>query len=142
MTKNEFTRELKSKINHLPKAERRRILTYYYEMISERMEDGMSESEAIDALGNLDELFSEYAPATKEPKRGVRLRGWHIVMLIVGSPLWILLVAAMLCIMIAFYIVIWALVICVNLRRCTVFLCCFRCWCISFRSCHNVAYSM
>ena len=112
MTKNEFTRELKSKINHLPKAERRRILTYYYEMISERMEDGMSESEAIDALGNLDELFSEYAPAPKEPKRGVRLRGWHIVMLIVGSPLWILLVAAMLCIMLAFYIGIWALVVC------------------------------
>lgn len=112
MTKNEFTRELKGRISHLPKSERRRILTYYYEMISERMEDGMSEAEAIAALGNLDELFSEYAPAPKEPNRGVRLRGWHIVMLIVGSPLWISLVAALLCIMLAFYIVIWALVIC------------------------------
>ena len=49
MTKNEFTRVLKSKINHLPKSERRKILQYYYEMISERMEDGMTEAEAIDA---------------------------------------------------------------------------------------------
>lgn len=112
MTKSEFTRELKSRISHLPKAERRKILQYYYEMISERMEDGMTEAQAIDALGNLDELFSEYAPAKKEPKKGVRLRGWHIVMLIIGSPLWISLVAAMLCIMLAFYIIIWALVIC------------------------------
>ncbi len=112
MTKNEFTRELKQKINHLPKSERREILRYYYEMISERMEDGMTEAEAIEALGNLDELLSEYAPAKKEPKKGVRLRGWHIVMLIIGSPLWISLVAAMLCILLSFYIVIWALVVC------------------------------
>ncbi len=112
MTKNEFTRVLKSKINHLPKSERRKILQYYYEMISERMEDGMTEAEAIDALGNLDELLSEYAPVPKEPKKGVRLRAWHIIMLIVGSPLWICLVAALLCVMLAFYIVIWALVVC------------------------------
>lgn len=111
MTKNEFTRELKGRISHLPKSERRRILTYYYEMISERMEDGMSEAEAIDALGDLDELLSEYSPMPKEPRRGVRLRAWHIIMLIVGSPLWICLVAALLCIMLAFYIVIWALVV-------------------------------
>ena len=112
MTKNEFTRVLKSRINHLPKSERRKILQYYYEMISERMEDGMTEAEAIAALGDLDELFSEYAPVQKEPKKGVRLRAWHIIMLIIGSPLWICLVAAMLCVLLAFYIVIWALVIC------------------------------
>lgn len=111
MTKNEFTRTLKSKINHLPKSERRKILQYYYEMISERMEDGMTEAEAIDALGDIDELLSAYTPVPKEPVRGVRLRAWHIIMLIVGAPLWISLVAALLCIMLAFYIVIWALVV-------------------------------
>lgn len=110
MTKNEFTGILKSRINHLPKSERRKILQYYYEMISERMEDGMTEAEAIDALGNLDELFSEYTPVPKEPKKGVRLRAWHIIMLILGSPLWICLVVAMLCLVLAFYIVIWVLV--------------------------------
>ena len=84
MTKNEFTGILKSRINHLPKSERRKILQYYYEMISERMEDGMTEAEAIDALGNLDELFSEYTPVPKELKKGVRLRAWHIIMFILG----------------------------------------------------------
>ena len=111
LTKNEFTRELKGRINHLPKAERRKILQYYYEMISERMEDGMTEAEAIDALGDLDELLSEYTPVSKEPRRGIRLRAWHIIMLIIGSPIWLSLVVAMLCVMLAFYIVIWALVV-------------------------------
>ncbi len=111
MTKNEFTKVLKSRISHLPKSERRRILTYYYEMISERMEDGMNEAEAIDALGNLDELLAEYSPAPKEPKRGVKLRAWHIIMLILGAPLWISFVAVMLCLLLVFYVVIWALVV-------------------------------
>lgn len=111
MTKSEFTRELKSRISHLPKSERKKILQYYYEMISERMDEGMSEARAIEALGSLDELFAEY-PSKKEPSKGVRLRTWHIIMLIIGAPLWISLIAAMLCIIIAFYIVIWALVIC------------------------------
>ncbi len=111
MTKNEFTKVLKSRISHLPKAERKKILQYYYEMISERMEDGMSEAEAIDALGNLDELFSEYAPVPKEPKKSVKLRAWHIIMLIIGAPLWISLVVVILCLVMVFYIVIWVLVI-------------------------------
>ncbi len=112
MTKNEFTEELKSRINHLPKSERKKLLQYYYEMISERMEEGMTEAQAIDALGNLDELFAEFPPAKKEPKKGIKLRAWHIIMLIIGAPLWIPLIAVMLCLVLAFYIVIWALVIC------------------------------
>ena len=111
MNKREFTRILKGKINHLPKSERRQILQYYYEMISERMEDGMTEAEAIEALGNIDELLSAYTPVPKEASKGVRLRGWHIALIIIGSPLWICLAAALLCIMLAFYIVIWAVVI-------------------------------
>lgn len=112
MTKKEFTKELKTKISHLPKTERKQIISYYYEMISERMEDGMTEEEAIEALGNLDELLAEYSVSPKELKKGVKLRTWHIVMLIVGAPLWISLAVAMLCVLLAFYIVIWALVIC------------------------------
>ena len=111
MTKSEFTKVLKSRLTHLPKSERREILQYYYEMISERMEEGMTEAQAIAALGSLDELFSEY-PSAKPQKKGIRLRAWHVIMLIIGAPLWISLLAAMLCVILAFYIVIWALVIC------------------------------
>lgn len=113
MNKTEFTRILKTKISHLPRAERKKILQYYNEMISERMEDGMTEAEAIEALGDIDELVAAYAPAPAQltQRKSPRLRAWHIVMLAVGSPLWISIVAALFCIMLASYIVIWALVV-------------------------------
>lgn len=112
MTKNEFIREIKIKTKNLTKAERKEIISYYNEMISERMEDGMSECDAIEAIGSVDELMSSYAPAkpVAEP-RSPRLRAWHIVLIVIGSPLWICLLAAMLCVLLAFYIVIWAVVI-------------------------------
>lgn len=112
MTKNEFIREIKIKTKNLTKAERKEIISYYNEMISERIEDGMSECDAIEAIGSVDELMSSYAPAkpVAEP-RSPRLRAWHIVLIVIGSPLWICLLAAMLCVLLAFYIVIWAVVI-------------------------------
>lgn len=112
MTKNEFIREIKIKTKHLTKAERREIISYYNEMISERMEDGMSEAEAVAALGSVDELLSTYAPAkVNTAPRAPRLRAWHIVFIVLGSPIWIVLLAAMFVLLLAFYIVIWALVV-------------------------------
>lgn len=112
MTKNEFIREIKIKTKHLTKAERREIISYYNEMISERMEDGMTEAEAIAAIGSVDELMSTYAPAKPESvRRSPRLRAWHIVLIVLGSPIWIVLLAAAFVILLSFYIVIWAVVI-------------------------------
>lgn len=111
MTKNEFIREIKIKTKHLTKAERREIISYYNEMISERMEDGMTEAEAVAALGSVDELMSTYAPAKPAAeRRAPRLRAWHVVFIVLGSPIWIVLLAALFVVLLAFYIVIWALV--------------------------------
>lgn len=111
MTKNEFFRTLKGRISHLPKNERRKILQYYTEMISERMEDGMTEAEAIDAIGNMDDLLADYPAEPKTRHRAPRLRTWHIVMLIAGAPLWIPLAATVFSFLIAFYAVIWSMVV-------------------------------
>lgn len=136
MNKKEFTRELKNKIKHLPKSERRQILSYYYEMISERMEDGMTEAEAIAALGSIDELVANYLPTKPvvAERRSPRLRAWHIVMLIVGSPLWICLLAAMFVILLAFYIVIWALVLVCYVVFAALAVSAFACFAASFIS--------
>ncbi len=112
MTKRQFFGELKSKTKHLTKAERRELISYYNEMISERMEDGMSEEEAVAALGSIDELLSTYVPQEyKAPvRRTPRLRPWHIVLIVLGSPVWISLLVAFFCLLLCFYIVIWAMV--------------------------------
>lgn len=52
MTKELFLFELTQQLNNLPKEERDRTREYYSEMIADRMEGGMDESEAVAALGD------------------------------------------------------------------------------------------
>lgn len=112
MTKRQFIGELKSKTKHLTKAERRELISYYNEMITERLEDGMSEEEAVAALGSIDELLSSYVPQEYKARerRTARLRPWHIVLIVLGSPVWFSLMVAFLCLLMCYYIVIWCLV--------------------------------
>lgn len=112
MKKNELFREIKSKTKHLPKQERREMLAYYNEMISERMEDGMTEEDAVAALGTVEELVSSSAfEKSVSLARRASLRPMHIVLIIIGSPLWICLLAVLACLVLVFYVLVWALVL-------------------------------
>lgn len=54
MRKNEFLRELEKKINQYP--DHGEIISYYYELIQDKMDSGMDEDEAVASLGSLDEI--------------------------------------------------------------------------------------
>ena len=56
MKKDEFLQTLCSLLQPLPADERDRVLAFYEEMISDRMEDGQSEEEAVLQLGGTEEL--------------------------------------------------------------------------------------
>ena len=62
MNKEQFLRELSDRLKALPESERSIALDYYSELISDRMEDGMTEEEAIVALGSVDQIVREAAP--------------------------------------------------------------------------------
>ena len=49
MKKQDFTKWLRYKLYDLPTEELERILQYYSDAIADRMEDGMTEEEAVDA---------------------------------------------------------------------------------------------
>ena len=51
MTKNEFLAELKERLAGLSEADLNRSMDYYAEMIEDRMEDGLSEEEAVKEVG-------------------------------------------------------------------------------------------
>ena len=51
MKKNEFLAELRGRLAGLSEADLNRSLDYYAEMIDDRMEDGLSEDEAVNAVG-------------------------------------------------------------------------------------------
>ncbi len=114
MTKNEFLTELRSRLEGLFEADRNQSLDYYSEMIDDRMEDGLSEEEAVAAVGTPSELAEQILgemPFAKLVKARVRNRrkmsGGEIALLIIGFPLWFPLLLAGLIILFALYFSFW-----------------------------------
>lgn len=62
MTKNEFIEKLTEALAYLPGRERIRILEYFEEMIDDRIENGMTEEEAIAAMDSIEDILKEAAP--------------------------------------------------------------------------------
>lgn len=118
MKKEEFLHQLESKLQGLPKEDISDRLSFYEEMIEDRISEGKSEEEAINEIGTVDEIVNEIAkdtPLTKLVKEKVKpkrsLRAWEIVLLVLGFPLWFpLLIVAFVLVLVA-YILIWVLVI-------------------------------
>ena len=115
MTKQELTFTLAEKLNGLPWEEVERSMEYYDEMINDRMEEGMSEEQAIAALGSIDEIaaqiladipLSRIVRAKIKPKRS--LRAWEIILLILGSPLWLSLLLAAFSVVLSLFASFWA----------------------------------
>lgn len=118
MTKAEFLGALAQRLNGLPLGDIEKSLDYYREMIDDRMEDGMSEEEAVAALGPVEEIARQIWMDTSLPKlikskakREQDLRAWEIVLLVLGSPLWIPLLLAGVLIFLSLYLVLWSLVL-------------------------------
>ena len=74
MTKQEFLSKLRSGLVGLPQNEVEERLEFYSEMIDDRMEEGISEEEAISDIGNVDEIISRIIseiPLTKIVKEKI-----------------------------------------------------------------------
>ena len=56
MNKAEFLNELRTKLNGLPQNDIKERVSFYTEMIDDRVEDGMSEEEAIEQIGPVDKV--------------------------------------------------------------------------------------
>ncbi len=118
MNKQAFLTTLKEKLSGLPQSDVNERLNFYSEMIDDRMEDGLSEEQAVSAIGVVDDIAAQIISETplirivKEkitPKK--RLRVWEIVLLVLGSPIWLSLLIAILAIIISLYVSLWSVVI-------------------------------
>ena len=59
MNKAEFLAALRERLSGLPEEDFNRSVDYYTEMIDDRVEDGMSEEEAVACLGSMDEIITQ-----------------------------------------------------------------------------------
>jgi len=118
MYKNAFLEALRQGLSVLPRDEAEERLTFYAEMIDDGMEEGLSEEDAVAAVGSVDEIVSQSvsdAPRVKPPRATVktkrRLRAWEIVLLALGSPVWLSLLIAAFAVVLALYVSLWSVVI-------------------------------
>ena len=124
MTKNEFLRALEKKFSHLPKAEIDERINFYSEMIDDRIESGLSEKEAVEAIGSADRIAHQVAEDLKsaedysrnnekitENNEKKRIPTWAIVLLIVGSPVWFSLIISAVAVVISIFVTVWSVII-------------------------------
>ena len=115
MTKQEFLSELERALGKLPHAEVEQALAFYNEAISDRMEDGLSEAEALAGLGPVNEIAAQIAAESPPIPRAIARantgsRTLNIVLLAVFSPIWIPVVLALAAAALAVYVAIWAVI--------------------------------
>lgn len=118
MNKQEFLDKLRKGLFGLPQNDIEERLIFYSEMIDDRMEEGFTEEEAVCGIGTVDEVISQIIAETSLPKlvkEKVRpkraLRVWEIVLLVLGSPIWLSLLIAVFAVIFSFYVAIWSVIV-------------------------------
>ena len=118
MNKLEFKAALREKLSGLSPAEVDERISFYMEMIADRMEEGLTEEEAVAACGTPDEIAAQSLSETSilklvadkiKPKR--KLQTWEIVLIILGFPLWFSLLATIFATAISLYVSLWSVVV-------------------------------
>lgn len=118
MTKGEFLAQLRARLSGLPPKDAEERLIFYSEMIDDRIEEGLSEEEAVAAIGTVNAVVKQIiaeTPLTKIAKERIkpvrRLKAWEIVLIALGSPIWVSLGIAVVSVIFSLYISLWSVIV-------------------------------
>ncbi len=112
MTRQQFLDGLKQELHGLPRQEIEQTLHYYSEIISDRMEEGMTEEQAVAKMEPMHVIARRVLADFKGPVAPRRkLSGFLIALLILGFPLWFPLLATGVALMVVALTLVWVLVL-------------------------------
>lgn len=118
MNRLEFLKLLEKELSGLPKDDINKTIDYYNEIISDMIDDGMSEESAIESLGSVEEIVNvtlSEIPMKKliKEKLGLnrRIKTWEIVLLAATFYIWLPLLIVFLALIFVGYVVLWSGVI-------------------------------
>ena len=118
LNKQEFLMQLRKGLSGMPQTDIEERVAFYGEMIDDRMEEGLSENDAVSEVGTADDIAAQIISEVplgiiaKERLKGRnQLKTWEIVLLVLGSPIWLSLGVAALAVLMSVYIVLWSVVI-------------------------------
>ena len=118
MRKQDFIKELRINLSFLPKEEIEDRISFYSELIDDKIEEGLKEEDAIRSIGNVNEIIDQIIsdmPLSKiakdkiKPKR--KLSALEVTLIIIGSPIWLTFLLSLVAILFSLYIVGWSVVI-------------------------------
>ncbi len=118
MKKQEFLFALKKSLSGLPKQDVEERLSFYSEMIDDRIEEGQTEEEAISNIGSVEEISAQIIAdisftkiAMERVKSKKSFKTWEILLLAVGAPIWLSLAIAIFAVIFSLYVTLWAIII-------------------------------
>ena len=118
MNKDSFLIKLASALAGLPEEDIEKSLEFYSEMIDDRIEEGLSEAEAVAAVGTIEEIRAQIVKDTPlakivkervKPKRSIS--GIEITLLVLGFPIWFSLLVAAAAVIFSVWISLWAVIV-------------------------------
>ncbi len=117
MSKNDFLNQLRNALIGLPQNEIEERISFYNEMIDDRMEEDLSEEDAVAEIGSVNEIAAQImaeVPFAKQTTQQVKSKHqwktWEIVLIIVGSPIWFPLLLAAVIVVFSLYGSAWAII--------------------------------
>lgn len=112
MTRKQFLDGLKQELRGLPQREIEQTLHYYTEIIADRVEEGMTEEEAVAKMEPMHVIARRVAAdfkGTAAPR--AKMSGFMIAMIILGFPLWFPLLVTGAALMVVMLTLAWVLVL-------------------------------
>ena len=111
MTKKIFLKKLRRELSGLPRAEITERIGFYTEMIDDKMEDGMTEAEAIDSICTSDPIGSKVKTTDVDLDARPKRTTTEIVLLVLGFPVWFSVLAAGFAVAVALIAALWSVVV-------------------------------
>lgn len=117
MNKDEFLNDLCHALKGLPYEEVNKTLDYYSELIDDAVEDGADEKTFIAGLEDVETIAERITDETSIRKlvarevKGKRFSVPAIILIIVGSPVWLSILIAVAASLLALYVSVWSVVV-------------------------------
>ena len=120
MRKQEFLDNLRKKLKGFPSQDIEDRLNFYSEMIDDRMDEGYTEDEAVSQIeiGSVNEITEQILAerpsgkiAKEKNKQKKKLGTGVIVLLAIGSPIWISLMIAAFAIVLSLFASLWVVIL-------------------------------
>ena len=118
MNKTDFVLALAERLPFMPWEEIEERAAFYFEIVDDLMEEGLSEEEAFAQIDSIDSIVEQIiadTPVTRLAKERLKpkkqMKAWEIVLLVLGSPIWLSLLIAVFAVLLSVYIVLWSVII-------------------------------